>query len=143
MPEPAHPLQERGYRLTPQRAMVWDVLLAGGGHLTAEQIHEGIAQRWPRVNISTVYRTLDLLVAEGLVREAPLGGDRRVYEAAGRDAGDHHHLVCLGCGLVEHIAAAHTGQLEAHLEAEHGFRSERVALTSYGRCRHCRPRRRK
>ena len=134
-------LRERGYRLTPQRVMVWEVLSAEESHLSAEEVHGRISERYPNVNLSTVYRTLDLLVSEGLAREAALGAGRRVYETVPGPDGDHHHLVCRSCGSVEHIAARHLGPLQRHLDAEHGFEAERMVLTTYGRCRRCRSRR--
>lgn len=130
-------LRERGYRMTPQRVLVWEVLGSHGRHMSAEEVHAAIARRYPNVNLSTVYRTLELLVNEGLAREANLGGERRIYEAVSDEGGDHHHLVCSGCGRVEHIAATHLRALQSHLDREHGFHADRMVLTSYGRCREC------
>lgn len=130
-------LRTQGYRLTPQRILMLEVLTREGGHLSAEAIHARVTRRYPYVNLSTVYRTLEMLVSEGIVREARLGGGRRLFELAS-ESDPHHHLVCRACGAVEHIAAAHLDEVEAHLLDEHGFQVEDTVLTSFGQCGRCR-----
>ncbi len=70
IPAPAGPasLRRRGRRLTKQRQLIWDALIAEPDtHLCADDLVERVQARLPRTNTSTVYRTLDLLVEEGLV----------------------------------------------------------------------------
>ena len=126
-------LQDLGYRLTPQRTLVWDVLRASGGHMTAEQISQAIQERFPHVNISTVYRTLELLVELDLVRETRLGPSRRYFEV--EEELPHHHLVCSDCGDVQHIHDEDMGDLSARLRIDHGFAPREV--TVFGRCAAC------
>jgi Fur family ferric uptake transcriptional regulator len=57
----AEALQQIGYRLTPQRMMILDAIADSGGHISAEEIHERVRVAYPYLDISTVYRTLDLL----------------------------------------------------------------------------------
>lgn len=129
-------LRSQGYRLTPQRLMMLEVLASAGAHISAEEIHSAVAARYPYVNLSTVYRTLDMLSAEGIVRPAHLGGGKRLYEMAS-EADPHHHLVCRSCGRIQHIAARHLHPVETHLLDEHDFRVEETHLTSFGTCRQC------
>ncbi|MCL5942922.1 MAG: transcriptional repressor [Actinobacteria bacterium] len=126
-------LQELGYRLTPQRTLVWDALREAGGHLGAEEICARVQTRFPNVNISTVYRTLELLVELGLVRETVLGSDRRYYEV--EEEVPHHHLVCDGCGRVLHVHNEDLGGLTAGLLRNQGFRLRE--MTAFGYCREC------
>src|SRR5665811_2641479 len=91
-------LQGLGYRLTPQRTLVWDVLRQSHDHLGADEICLRVQKDFPHVNISTVYRTLELLVELDLVRETHLGPNRRYYEV--EEGEPHHHLVCTDCGSV-------------------------------------------
>jgi len=84
-------LQELGYRLTPQRTLVWDVLRSAGKHLSAEEICSRIQEEFPHINNSTVYRTLDLLVSLNLVRETRLGPARRFYEVEEEVPCDRDH----------------------------------------------------
>src|SRR5680860_1201880 len=94
-------LQGLGYRLTPQRTLVWDVLRQSHDHLGADEICLRVQKDFPHVNISTVYRTLELLVELDLVRETHLGPNRRYYEV--EEGEPHHHLVCTDCGSAMHI----------------------------------------
>ncbi len=130
----ARTLQEQGYRLTPQRTMVWDVLRAQDGHLTAEQICTRVQQTFPNVNLSTVYRTLELLVGLGLVRETHLGPSTRFFEV--EEEVPHHHLVCEACGTVVHIHDEDLAWLGEALRKAKGF-SLREA-TVFGLCTNCR-----
>jgi len=72
----SHALQTLGYRLTPQRQLVWDALRRSGGHVTAEDLCAAIQHTIPGFNIASVYRTLELLERIGLVRTSHLGDGR-------------------------------------------------------------------
>ncbi|MGD1997076.1 MAG: transcriptional repressor, partial [Anaerolineae bacterium] len=75
-------LRQRGYRITPQREMVIEAITHSGRHMTADEVFKEIQKRSQAVNIATVYRTLDLLVEEGLVSRADLAGEQVVYATA-------------------------------------------------------------
>jgi Fur family ferric uptake transcriptional regulator len=128
-------LQEQGYRLTPQRTLVWDVLRGQEDHLSAEQICARVQETFPHVNLSTVYRTLELLVGLGLVRETHLGPGRRFFEI--EEEVPHHHLVCETCGAVVHVHDEDLPGLGAAVETRSGFALREV--TVFGICRDCRP----
>lgn len=136
-PDIATQLRKQGYRITPQRLMMLEVLAKQGDHLSAEDIHARVVSLYPYVNLSTVYRTLEMLVSEGIVREAELGGGRRFFEIAS-SADPHHHLVCRKCGAIQHIAARHLEPVEKHLLKEHRFEVSETVLTSFGTCGKCR-----
>src|SRR3990172_9390241 len=85
-----------GYRLTPQRMLILSIIHHSKGHITADEIHNRVVQQYPFVDISTVYRTLQLLKKLRLVSETDLGGGRVRYELS--EGSRHHHLVCRRCG---------------------------------------------
>ena len=85
-------IRKAGYRLTPQRVAVWETVRRGGRHRTAEEIAAEVQQTLPEVNVSTVYRTLELLVGLELVQETRLAGIATYYEVAPSPV--HHHFVC-------------------------------------------------
>ncbi len=91
-------LTEQGYRLTPQRLMIFSAIENSDNHISAEEIYAQVVAKYPNVNISTVYRTLELLKRLGLVTETDLGEGRVRYHPA--DKGHHHHLVCRECGAI-------------------------------------------
>jgi Fur family transcriptional regulator, ferric uptake regulator len=123
----------RGLRLTRQRQLIWDVLAAEPDtHLSAEDI----ADRVHGIDPSTVYRTLDLLVREGLVSRTDLGGDRAFYEPVREHP--HHHVVCERCGAVTHVHDDALGNLRRRIEEASGYQLRRGELSFFGLCPRCR-----
>lgn len=133
---PSSVLRDRGKRLTVQRAAIWDVLAAEPDlHLSAEEVATHVQERLPQVNASTVYRTLDVLVEEGLVRRTDLGTGRAVFEPAHEH--QHHHLVCESCAVVAHVHDDVFGGLAPCIEESSGFRLGDREVTLFGLCRNC------
>ncbi|MDY6893136.1 MAG: Fur family transcriptional regulator [Chloroflexota bacterium] len=128
-------LREKGYRLTPQRMMVLEAIEASHDHISAEEIHAKARIKYPYINISTVYRTLDLLKEQGLVTETDLGGGRFLYHPVGK--AHHHHLVCKKCGKVRDIDASAFQQLKDELKSKYGFDAEFEHLAIFGTCEDC------
>lgn len=126
-------MEHLGYRLTPQRTMVWDVLRENCEHLGAEEICLRVQSSFPHVNISTVYRTLELLVELELVRETHLGPDRRYYEV--EEGEPHHHLVCTDCGRVIHVEHQDTASFRERIDREKRFTLWEVS--AFGLCADC------
>lgn len=128
-------LREQGYRLTPQRNLIWEVLRDAGRHMTAEEVATEVRLTLPDVNVSTVYRTLELLVGLDLVVETRLEGAASYYEVSPEPS--HHHFVCTRCGAVGHFG----DELLAPVHGELGrrrFDVDRIQVTAFGRCRDCR-----
>ena len=127
-------LRAKGYRLTPQRELV---LRAVGrlGHATPDEILGAVREESQAVNISTVYRTLELLQDLGLVTHAHLDHGAPTYHSTrGRE---HLHLVCRSCGKVEEASADAAHQLAASLMEQKGFISDVRHLAVHGTCRDC------
>jgi Fur family ferric uptake transcriptional regulator len=131
----ANRLGELGYRLTPQRIMILSAIERSDDHISAEEIHAQIVVRYPQVNISTVYRTLELLKRLGLVTEADLGGGKVRYHSV--EKGHHHHLVCQECGAVIDLDESVLSSLKEVLLREYGFRASLKHLAIFGRCADC------
>ena len=129
-------LREKGYRLTPQRVAVWETLRASGQHLSAEDVVRKLHETMPEVNLSTVYRTLELLVSLDLITETHLAGARTYYEI---EAGHpHHHLVCERCGAVGHFDDLLFVPVYEELRRSSGFESIHAEATVFGLCADCR-----
>jgi Fur family ferric uptake transcriptional regulator len=129
-------LSEQGYRLTPQRMMVLSAIESGDGHISAEEIYAQVVAKYPHVNISTVYRTMELLKHLGLVTETDLGDGRLRYHPA--DKGHHHHLVCTECGAIIDIDESVLSDLKSKLLREYKFNADLKHLAILGRCANCR-----
>ncbi|MDQ3973108.1 MAG: transcriptional repressor [Actinomycetota bacterium] len=130
-----HRLRDEGYRLTPQRRLVWEVLRQAEHHLTAEQIHGEVTKTVPDVNVASVYRTLTLLADLQLAKEVRLGDGRGHWEVAHPD--EEFHLVCRVCRRVTHHRGTLVEDVREHLWAGHGFAPEDVDLVVHGVCADC------
>ena len=128
-------LSKLGYRLTPQRMMILSAIENSDDHISAEEIYTQIVAKYPNVNISTVYRTLELLNRLGLVTETDLGGGRVRYHPA--EKGHHHHLVCRECGATIDLDGSLLAPLKDALLREHQFIADLRHLAILGRCINC------
>ena len=129
-------LSEQGYRLTPQRMLVLAAIEDSEHHISAEEIYAQVVDKYPHVNISTVYRTLELLNRLGLVTETDLGGGRVRYHPA--DKGHHHHLVCQECGKIIDLDESVLSSLKDVLFREYKFSADLRHLAIFGHCADCR-----
>ncbi|HEY4461410.1 MAG TPA: Fur family transcriptional regulator [Streptosporangiaceae bacterium] len=128
-------LRARGYRVTPQRQLVLEAV-ARLGHATPEDVGAEVQQSARGVNISTIYRTLELLEQLGMVTHAHLGHGAPTYHLA-TDA-DHVHLVCRICGRITEVSPDAVRPLITALDREQGFETDMGHLTVFGRCEPCR-----
>lgn len=128
-------LRAKGYRITPQRQLVL-AAVTELGHATPEDAFAWVQQRSSGVNISTVYRTLELLEELGLVKHAHLSHGAPTYHAAA--APEHVHLVCRGCGQVAEVPTGAVASLVDQLDRNEGFAADVGHLTIFGTCRECR-----
>jgi len=128
-------LKGQGYRLTPQRIMVVEALHGADEHVSAEEIYTQVKARYPYANISTVYRTLELLKELGLVTETDLGDGRVRYHPA--EKGHHHHLVCHKCGKIIDLPESALFHLEETLSRDYRFQPDLKHLAIFGVCADC------
>jgi Fur family ferric uptake transcriptional regulator len=127
-------LHQRGLRMTPQRQLVLDAV-SELGHATPEQICARVQRSAPAVNITTVYRTLDLLERIGVVRHTHLGHGAPTYSAQEHE---HVHLVCHECGSVAEVPTGLMDELARRLADERGFELDVSHVALSGRCGDCR-----
>ena len=130
-------LKESGHRPTPQRLMILSALRHSSGHITASEVLDQVKESYSYIDLSTVYRTLDMLKQMRLVSETHMGGDQHSYEWI--DQVRHHHLVCQGCDRVTLLDDAMLESLEASILETHGFEVDIDHLAVFGVCRKCRP----
>ena len=128
-------LRAQGYRLTPQRQLVLEAVTSLG-HATPEEVADAVQKTARGVNISTVYRTLELLEQLGLVSHTHLGHGAPTYHSA--DDADHVHLVCRECGVVSETTPDVVSEVVDRLVAEEGFQADVRHLAIFGTCRPCR-----
>jgi Fur family ferric uptake transcriptional regulator len=119
--------------MTPQRQLVLDAV-EELQHATPEQICASVQRLAPAVNITTVYRTLDLLERLGVVRHTHLGHGAPNYSVREHE---HVHLVCHWCGKVEEVPAQVLDTLGQRLLADHGFQLDATHVALSGSCAEC------
>ncbi|HST48604.1 Fur family transcriptional regulator [Jatrophihabitans sp.] len=122
-------LHERGLRMTPQRRRVM-AAVTELVHATPDQVAEAV----PEIDLTTVYRTLEVLEQIGLLAHTHLGHGAPSYRLAGDD---HVHLVCHSCSSVVDLPADLTDALAAKLLAEQHFMLDRSHFTVFGTCADC------
>ena len=127
-------LRETGYRLTPQRMMVVSILHDSKGHISAEEIHARVQEHYPYVDISTVYRTLQLLKRLHFVTETNLGGGAVRYELS---RGQHHHLVCQRCSASVQLEDSFIQPLRQKLRDDYRFEADLEHFAILGLCERC------
>jgi len=115
--------------------MVLSAIEDSDDHISAEEIYAQIVAKYPQVNISTVYRTLELLKRLGLVTETDLGGGRVRYHSV--EKGHHHHLVCQECGAIIDLDESALSSLKDTLLREYKFIADLRHLAVFGRCVNC------
>ena len=126
-------LRARGLRMTAPRQLVLEAV-SRLGHGTPEQIHDEVRQTASGVNVTTVYRTLELLEELGLVTHTHLSHGPPTYHAADDQ---HVHLVCRVCGQVTEAPTLLMEPLAEQLAAERGFIIDIGHVALFGTCDTC------
>jgi Fur family ferric uptake transcriptional regulator len=132
--ELASRLHSLGYRLTPQRQLVLQAV-EKLGHATPDEILAEVQQHASAVNVSTIYRTLEVLEELGLVRHAHLSDRAPTYHSVSDH--EHFHLVCRNCHRVVSVAPEVVAVLAARLREEQAFVIDVGHLAIFGECVEC------
>jgi Fur family ferric uptake transcriptional regulator len=134
-----------GYRITVPREAILDVLSKTSEHLSAEDIYMAVHKTHPNIGLTTIYRTLELLVHMGLVFKFDFGDGRARYELSEGPKGTrhHHHLVCTRCGRVIDYTDFIDDEIELLARTEKGlcekfnFKIVNHLIQFYGLCEKC------
>ncbi|MEL6271232.1 MAG: Fur family transcriptional regulator [Chloroflexota bacterium] len=128
-------IRSHGYRVTPQRLIVLDAVCELAGHATLADIQAKVIDLDPTIDLSTIYRALDVLCAVNLVVESEIGDSGKVYKISGDS--DHHHLVCQICGVVVTVPGKALAAMVDEIQAQYGFMVSVDHLTLKGKCANC------
>lgn len=132
-------LKEKGYKLTPQRRAVLDVIINNEGkHLSTEEIYDMVKEACPEIGLATVYRTLQLLEKMGVVYKMNFDDGCNRYELVHNyEDHQHHHLICLNCGSVQEVEGDLLGALEEKVETLYNFKITNHSVKFFGYCDKC------
>jgi Fur family ferric uptake transcriptional regulator len=128
-------LRDLGYRITPQREMILQAMAHSQEHMTADEILTEVQQKTSSVNMTTIYRTLDLLVAEGIVSMANLWDGRSVFTTS--QHGVHIHAVCRVCGASFEIKECLLAHFANEVKEQYSFDVDVNHISISGVCQNC------
>jgi Fur family transcriptional regulator, ferric uptake regulator len=128
-------LKERGLRMTPQRQLILDAVAAAHGHISVDQVYQQVIRQFPDVNVTTVYRTLEVLEELGLVRHTHFHDGVAQYQRT--DEAPHHHLVCTVCDADTELDLAILEPLAEELQRRYGFKADLAHTAIVGVCGAC------
>ena len=123
-------VQASKLRLTAQRKAIIDAVFDTDQHFTAEELTQWAQRRDKSVSRATVYRTLPLLTASGLVREMDFGKDYKFYDPNYANSPNHNHIICQDCNKIIEFDSARIAEMEEELSRDMGFtiKSHRVQI---------------
>jgi len=127
-------LRARGFRMTSQRLAILHVLHHDGRHLSPAEIYKQARRQLAGLTEPTVYRTLEFLAQNGLVRSSRASNGRLTYQIAGED---HHHMICRVCGSEMEIQHTLLEDFYRKLESISGYLRIDSHVTFFGVCPKC------
>ena len=121
--------------MTRQRRVLLEEICKPGRHLTADMVYDLVRPKLPKISLATVYRNLETLVEQGLVRKLTMGGGQKHYDGG---VHLHYHVRCVRCGKVSDVDAEPFGDLdEKALQGCTGFEIIAHELEFEGICDDC------
>lgn len=120
--------------MTRQRKLILDFLRRTDSHPSAVEVYDQVRKTLPRISLGTVYRNLETLCRQGLIRKVETYGDSRRFDGK---VEDHLHVICTSCGKIADIRAPAGIEQEVLKKVESGFRITGVKLDILGVCPEC------
>jgi len=127
----------KNLRLTPQRKLILEELAKTTSHPTAGELYDVVRKRLPRISLGTVYRNLELLASQGLIRKLELSGAPARYDAR---CDGHYHVRCVRCGRVDDIPIDPLSELENAIRSVLNYELSGIRVEGVGICPECRMR---
>jgi len=127
-------LHETGYKVTPQRLAICELILSSKDHPTADQIHQEVKKKHPTMSLATVYQTLHLLSESGLLQELGFSDSISRYDP---DTSPHINIICKKCGKIQDYKAESVGRLWSQIVRELGFEPIGQRIDIYRCCDQC------
>jgi Fur family peroxide stress response transcriptional regulator len=127
-------LHEKGYKVTPQRLAVFEIILSRKDHPTADQIHKEVKKKYPTMSLATVYQALHLLTEMGLVQELGFNDKSSRYDP---NIMPHINITCLNCGKIYDYEADSVKKMWSKIVSELGFKPMGQRLDIYRYCDEC------
>jgi Fur family ferric uptake transcriptional regulator len=132
-------LNERGWRMTPQREQILQVFqnLNKGHHLSAEDLYQLLQSENQHISLSTIYRTLKLMARMGILRELELAEGHKHYELNQPYPYHHHHLICVRCNKTIEFKSDSILKVGSKTAKKEGYHLLDCQLTIHAICPSC------
>jgi len=127
-------LRDKGFKVTPQRLAIYDMLARTKSHPSAEMIFAELEPMYPTMSLATVYKTIDILHEVGLVQILNVGEDSFRYDAC---TDNHPHIRCLVCGRVDDLEGIDLEPLIAAAAAKTNYNLTGQQFYFFGTCPDC------
>ncbi|MCK9218215.1 MAG: transcriptional repressor [Firmicutes bacterium] len=127
-------LKKNGYKVTPQRLAVFNVLKHNKKHPCVDSIYNELQPKFPTMSLATVYKSLEVFKTLGLVQELNIGEGSFRYDA---NTKPHPHVICLKCGKVDDIEYIDSLNLTDYAETKTGYKITGQQIYFYGYCPEC------
>ncbi len=127
-------LREKGFKVTPQRLAVYEVLSHTKAHPNAETIYNKLQPNYPTMSLATVYKTLDILNEIGLIQILNVGEESFRYDA---NTESHPHVHCVQCGRVDDLYDVDDTEFMERLAEKTAYKLTGKQLYLYGICPAC------
>jgi Fur family ferric uptake transcriptional regulator len=123
-----------GLRQTKQRKLIVEAVLQVGPHVDAEAIATRARQLDRSIGVATVYRTLQLMTAAGILLEHSFSKDRSTFEFVSPDKEHHDHLICNQCGAIVEFCDESLENLQEQIAHRLGFRLRTHRMELFADC---------
>ena len=122
-------------RMTRQRRLILDAVNSTTGHPTADMVYRMLQERGTGIGLATVYRNLNYLAEEGVIRKVTTPHSSDHFDG---DTRPHYHAVCQSCGEVADVFLESEGALIRRAEEACGYQLRSHEVIFYGLCKKCR-----
>lgn len=127
-------LREKGFKVTPQRLAIYDVLYNTTQHPNAEMIFNQLQPDYPTMSLATVYKTIEILKELGIVQVLNVGEDSFRYDA---NTQKHSHVCCMHCKRVDDIFEVDSSRFIQEVAGKVSYRLTGQQFYFYGICEEC------
>jgi len=131
-------LRTRGFKVTPQRELIFRAFFELGEHVTVDELYRKVCEKDKSVGYSTVWRNLKLICRVGLAEEVNLGDGVTRYDRITRQP--HGHLYCLQCKKLTEFDMDNMTSLLELIAKQYDFEIAGTKLEIDGYCELCRRR---
>ncbi len=129
-------LKDRNLPVTHQRVTIAEAVFFSDSHLSVGDLERLLRSSSDRIGRATIYRTLEVMLEAGLVREHDFDEGFKRYEPV-TEQGHHEHLICITCGKVVEFSSERLERMKVLIAEEYGFRHHHHRLEIYGVCHEC------